>query len=309
VDPPLKDWIFSKPDVVAIEYHTSFPYAGDPFYLANVPEQDNRVFYNQIFSTPSVRFDGPHSPPLNPAGYEALYAQRKALGSRALIELAGTYDPATRNGEVTAQVIAESPIAGDWRLRVAITETDIQFMAPNGINVHHHVFRRFLPDTTGTAFAFSAPYPDTATVTLSFALASGWAQENVVLVAFLQEQGSRAVEQAGGIEVVELPVGVGDEPAPPAPVADRLLSVHPNPFRPAAEVGFELARAGRARITVHDVTGRIVRTLNEAPRGAGRHRVAWDGRDDDGHEAPAGVYLFRLVAVSGVSTRKAVLLR
>ena len=309
VDPPLKEWIFSKPDVVSIEYHTSFPYAGDPFYLANVPEQDNRVFYNQISGTPSVRFDGPHTPPLNVAGYEALYQQRKALGSRARVELAGEYDPATRAGVAVAQVIAESPLAGNWRLRVAITEMDIQYQAPNGINVHHHVFRRFVPDTTGTVLAFSAPYPDTARVTLPFTLAAAWAQEHVVLVALLQEQGSREVEQAGAIEVADLPVGIGEEPAPPAPSADLLLPVRPNPFRASAEVTFELVRTGQAQITVHDVAGRLVRTLTDERRPAGRHRALWDGRDASGHEVPAGVYLFRLVGESGVVTRKAVLLR
>ena len=104
MDPPLKEWIFSKPDVVAIEYHTSFPYAGDPFYLANPTEVNNRVFYNQISSTPSVRFDGPHIPALNPAGYEALYQQRKALGSRAVVELG----EAGLLGDLTV-TIAEGP--------------------------------------------------------------------------------------------------------------------------------------------------------------------------------------------------------
>jgi len=84
VDPPLKDWIFSKSDVVAIEYHTSFPYAGDPFYLANPAEANARVFYNQISFTPSIRMDGPSIPAANnPAAYEALYQQRKAIGARS----------------------------------------------------------------------------------------------------------------------------------------------------------------------------------------------------------------------------------
>jgi hypothetical protein len=309
VDPPLKDWIFSKPDVVSIEYHTPFPYVGDPFYLANVPEQDNRVFYNQIFGTPSVRFDGPHIPPLNVAGYEALYQERKALGSRALIELAGRYDPATRNGEVTAQVIAQGPIAGNWRLRIGLTESDIQYAAPNGINVHHHVFHRFVPDTTGTTLAFAAPYPDTARVTLPFALAASWAADHSALVAFLQEQGSREIEQAMSIQVAELPVAVGDDPAPPVVTADRLLPVIPNPFGPAAEVAFDLAHAGRARLTVHDVNGRRVRTLVDAELAGGRQRVRWDGRDDAGHEAPAGIYFFRLAGARGSDTQKAILLR
>jgi len=56
------------------------------------------------------------------------------------------------------------------------------------------------------------------------------------------------------------------------------------------------------------VSGRRVRTLTDERRPAGRQRVVWDGRDDWGHEAPAGVYLLRLTG-SGVATRKVVLLR
>jgi len=309
VDPPLKAWIFSKPDVVAIEYHTSFPYAGDPFYLANVPEQDNRVFYNQIFGVPSVRFDGPNAPALNPAGYEALYQQRKALGSRVRLDLAGDYDPGNRTGEVTALVIAETALPGNWRLRVALTESDIQYNAPNGINEHHHVFRRFAPDTTGTVVTFAAPYPDSVTITLPFALNVAWAAENIEAVAFLQEQGSRAIEQAGAIRVEELATGIGDEPAPGVAAVDRIEPIHPNPFNPRARVTFTLAREGHARLSVHDVLGRQVRTLVDETRRAGRHVVEWDGRDDAGREVGSGVYHFQLVGAQGESSRKAVLLR
>jgi flagellar hook assembly protein FlgD len=49
--------------------------------------------------------------------------------------------------------------------------------------------------------------------------------------------------------------------------------------------------------------------LTDERRPAGRQRVVWDGRDERGHEAPAGIYLFRLTGASGIATRKAVLLR
>jgi hypothetical protein len=46
-----------------------------------------------------------------------------------------------------------------------------------------------------------------------------------------------------------------------------------------------------ARVTVHDVTGRAIRTL-EIPAGASG--VAWDGRDNDGRSVRTGVYMARL---------------
>ncbi len=309
VDPPLKSWILGKTDVVAIEYHTSFPYAGDPFYLANVPEQENRVFYNQVFAAPAIRFDGPNIPTANnQTAYENLYQQRKAAPSRARIELGGDYDPVLRTGEVTARVIAESAISGDQRLRIALTESEIDYAAPNGINIHEHVFRRFVPDTAGTVIVFSAPYPDTMTVTLPFTVEPDWIETHVDLVAFLQEQVSRQIDQGAKVGVLDLQVGISEEPAP-APAASRLLPVSPNPFSPGAEIRFEVARTGPIEITVHDVQGRLVRTLVDAVHEAGSRAIAWDGRDDSGRDAGSGIYFLRLATAGSSSIQKAVLVR
>ncbi len=312
MDPPLETWIASHPDLVAIEYHTSFPYAGDPFYQANLPEQLNRVYYYPISFVPSIRLDGPHAPPQNdPSGYESLYQQRKSVPARARIEFAGAYDSGARSGQVTARVIAGESMPGDWRLRIAVTESDIQYAAPNGINLHHHVFRRFVPDTTGTAMAFAAPFPDTAAVTLPFALDAAWTAQNVDLVAFLQEQGSREIEQGAILMVPDLPVvAVGDGGSPAAPARDRLEPVRPNPFNPSVRIAFELARDGRVAVSVLDPAGRTVRVLIAgAALPAGRHAVEWDGRDASGRAVGSGVYLVRLDGPSGGGVEKAVLIR
>ena len=44
-------------------------------------------------------------------------------------------------------------------------------------------------------------------------------------------------------------------------------------------------------------------------RPAGTHAFAWDGRDDRGRDAAAGIYLFELRFGSRTSVQKAVLLR
>jgi hypothetical protein len=311
VDPPLKDWIATKPDLVTIEYHAPFPYAGDPFYQANIPEQDNRISYNQITGTPTIRMDGPHQPsPYSPSGYENLYLQRKAIPSLALVELEGDYEPASRTGEVTATVVAESALPGsDWRLRIALTESGIDYAAPNGINIHDHVVRRFVPDTAGTALTFSAPYPDTATVTLPFAVDAGWAEENVSLVALLQEQGSREIEQGAEIAVSDLVIGIAEGAAPEPVALDQLGPVRPNPFNPRARIPFDLARDGHVVLKVYDQAGRLVRLLVDEVRTAGGHTVEWDGRDQFGRAMTSGVYLFRLETGTGSSSGRAVLLR
>lgn len=68
----------------------------------------------------------------------------------------------------------------------------------------------------------------------------------------------------------------------------------PNPFRDSTSLRFTLARASRVRVDVHDVGGRLVRALGPRLLDAGPHAIAWDGRDDAGREAGAGLYFVRV---------------
>jgi DNA-binding beta-propeller fold protein YncE len=68
----------------------------------------------------------------------------------------------------------------------------------------------------------------------------------------------------------------------------------PNPFRPSTRIDFTLPEAGWTRVTVIDVTGRLVVTLADRRLDAGPHRVVWDGRASDGRPVPAGVYFARV---------------
>ena len=99
--------------------------------------------------------------------------------------------------------------------------------------------------------------------------------------------------------------------APPAELAGapRLLGNHPNPFNPSTRLELALPVAGEASLAIYDARGRRLRSLLAGPQPAGLRRVDWDGRDDTGHPLPAGVYLARLVAPGGESTRRLVLLK
>ncbi|MEM9666804.1 MAG: PKD domain-containing protein, partial [Bacteroidota bacterium] len=78
------------------------------------------------------------------------------------------------------------------------------------------------------------------------------------------------------------------------PESVELMSNYPNPFNPETTIPFRLSEAGAVRVSVYDVTGRLVRVLWEGDRGAGRHTVRWDGRTESGQGVASGVYLYRL---------------
>jgi len=88
-------------------------------------------------------------------------------------------------------------------------------------------------------------------------------------------------------------------PEPPSAVADAetdsetgalMLSCRPNPFRSDATIAWTQPSAGKARVAVVDLQGRLVRRLVDEVRDAGAHRIVWDGARSDGHPAPAGTY-------------------
>jgi hypothetical protein len=65
----------------------------------------------------------------------------------------------------------------------------------------------------------------------------------------------------------------------------------PNPFNPATTIRYHLDRAGSARLRIHDLAGRLVRTLREGELPAGPGESRWDGNDSRGLPAPSGTYL------------------
>ncbi len=88
-----------------------------------------------------------------------------------------------------------------------------------------------------------------------------------------------------------------------------LSPARPNPFSAGTQIAFGLAQAGPVRLTVHDLLGRLVRTLFDGPACAGTHRLTWDGRRADGRPAATGVYFYRLSAAGGEEVRRLTLLR
>jgi len=80
------------------------------------------------------------------------------------------------------------------------------------------------------------------------------------------------------------------------PLVTRLYSPQPNPFRSALVVRYSLATEGLVTLRVHDLTGRVVRTLANGATRPGRYTVNWNGRDDRGRELARGVYFCRMQA-------------
>jgi flagellar hook assembly protein FlgD len=52
--------------------------------------------------------------------------------------------------------------------------------------------------------------------------------------------------------------------------------------------------AGTVTLAIYDLTGRVIATLEEGAKSAGKHTARWNGRDQRGSAAASGVYFYRL---------------
>lgn len=109
----------------------------------------------------------------------------------------------------------------------------------------------------------------------------------------------------------EILTGIADENVGPEVglLVTRLYAPVPNPCRGHAVLSYALAGENRVSLQIHDLTGRVVRTLVGRSQGPGRYSLRWDARDDEGRLLAGGVYFCRLVAGKYQAARKLVLQR
>jgi hypothetical protein len=115
------------------------------------------------------------------------------------------------------------------------------------------------------------------------------------------------LEQTDGTELTlfELEVA-GAMPRHPVFLA---ASVAPNPFNPRTQVVFELDRASRVGLEIHDLRGRRVFAREPQPFPAGRNEMPWQGIGFGGRELPTGIYLVTLTSAGERQVLKASLVR
>jgi hypothetical protein len=106
-------------------------------------------------------------------------------------------------------------------------------------------------------------------------------------------------------------VGVREQAYSPnqGPLVTRLYVPQPNPFGAHLAIRYSLAAEGRVVLRVHDLTGRVVRTLANGVMRPGRYSLNWRGTDDRGRELARGVYFCRFSAGGYRATEKLVLQR
>lgn len=71
---------------------------------------------------------------------------------------------------------------------------------------------------------------------------------------------------------------------------------YPNPFNPTTEIEYKITEASKITIKIYNLLGKEIKTLVNDNLPAGIYKVQWNGADDFGHDAPSGLYLYRITA-------------
>ncbi|MBI4429630.1 MAG: Ig-like domain-containing protein, partial [Ignavibacteriales bacterium] len=97
------------------------------------------------------------------------------------------------------------------------------------------------------------------------------------------------------------------------PTTFALLQNYPNPFNPSTTIEYDVPELEggipRVAIQIFNILGQKVKTIDRGEKDSGRHKVIWDGRDDDGVRVPSGVYFYRLLSEDFATSKKMILLK
>ena len=93
------------------------------------------------------------------------------------------------------------------------------------------------------------------------------------------------------------------------PANFSLSQNYPNPFNPTTAIEFSLKKAGDVKLSIYDILGRQIKSLQSGRMDVGTHSLIWNATDESGNLVTSGVYFYRLESSEGSLTKSMVLLK
>ncbi len=86
-------------------------------------------------------------------------------------------------------------------------------------------------------------------------------------------------------------------------------NIFPNPFNPTTAIRYTVPQANQVNISVFDMSGKLVRVVEQGNKIAGEYSVGWNGKDDNGKQVSSGTYLTTITVGNKVLSKKAMFLK
>ena len=88
------------------------------------------------------------------------------------------------------------------------------------------------------------------------------------------------------------------------PLSFHLGQNYPNPFNSSTIIEYSLARKSKVEISIYDVKGKLVKTLVNAHKSAGRHQACWEAS-----ASPTGIYFYKISTGNISRVKKCILIK
>lgn len=93
------------------------------------------------------------------------------------------------------------------------------------------------------------------------------------------------------------------------PEKAALSQNYPNPFNAHTTISFNLQSTGNVELSIYNIAGQKIATLQNGQLNAGKYDIVWNGRNDSGAEVASGIYFYRLSAGNLTETRSMTFLK
>jgi hypothetical protein len=205
--------------VVSIKYQTSWP-GVDPMNAQNPSDVSTRVTYYNVSGVPDSPMDGVEQTGGSYTGAPANYTQAKidaeyAVPSPFSINVSHTFSSDYDSIFISCVITASQAFSttGPLKAHIALVEQTISFTTPPGTNGEtefYNVMRKMYPSAAGTTLPTSWTVGQSQTITFARPIPSYiYSKSQIGIVAFVQDDATKAVKQAGYSVPQPIPVDIG----------------------------------------------------------------------------------------------------
>jgi thiol-disulfide isomerase/thioredoxin len=203
--PPVFNYVNNNPaDVVAIGYHTSYPYS-DSMYFENPVESSARVSYYGSFGVPQSFVDGNYysnsSSNFIPVMANTINTRKAIANKYNISNVSTTINTNNLNTKIAFESLSASNVNDTLRAHIVVIEKNVlksSYAASPGANSetnYEYVMRKMLPNQNGS-FLINRGLNGKDTITLNWAMQKIKNNAEVRVVAFVQNKNTKEVYMA-----------------------------------------------------------------------------------------------------------------
>ncbi|HZV70726.1 MAG TPA: T9SS type A sorting domain-containing protein [Saprospiraceae bacterium] len=236
-----------------ISFYPGKPYASCIFYQFNIPENTSRwQFYTgELFGTPTVAINGIDFKTSNGVTNTVLDAVT-GDSSWLYVKVEET-SGMNRTVDITlTDVVGSSLTIG--KLFAVIVEKEVVYNAPNGETGHHNVFRKFLGPVAGEDVDLIS---GTALKTYSYNVDEDWVADQVYVIAWLMDPGTKEILNSGTRFDQSLSATYD--------ITKKYTEVHayPNPAKDQVLIELPGNMNGMVNVNIFSPSGSVVKRIQE----------------------------------------------